>query len=110
MLRLDSGHARARERLAEAERRTGEALFARWLPNREPSLALFEPEAEVLESPTILLQGIATDDRGIQKVEFRVGGRVVGEFLPAGSPRGPGAQRPSSPGPCPSSPASTRSW
>lgn len=89
VLRLDSGHARARERLAEAERRTGEALFARWLPNREPSLALFEPEAEVLESPTILLQGIATDDRGIQKVEFRVGGRVVGEFLPAGAPGDP---------------------
>ena len=89
VLRLDSGHARARERLAEAERRTGEALFERWLPNREPTLALFEPEAEVVESPTILLQGIATDDRGIQKVEFRVGGRVVGEFVPGGTPADP---------------------
>jgi tetratricopeptide (TPR) repeat protein len=89
VLRLDSGHARARERLAEAERRTGEALFARWLPNREPSLALFSPEAEVVESPTILLQGIATDDRGIQKVEFRIGGQVVGEFVPGGTPEDP---------------------
>ncbi len=42
LLQLDPGHARARERLAEAERRTGEALFARWFPNREPTLALFE--------------------------------------------------------------------
>jgi tetratricopeptide (TPR) repeat protein len=89
VLRLDPEHARARERLAEAERRTGEALFARWLPNREPTLALFEPEAEVVESPTILLQGIATDDRGIQKVEFLIGGHVVGEFVPGGTPEAP---------------------
>ena len=89
VLRLDPGHARARERLAEAERRTGEALFARWLPNREPALAIFPPEAEVVESPTILLQGIATDDRGIQKVEFRIGGLVVGEFVPGGTPEDP---------------------
>ncbi len=74
VLRLDAGHARARERLAEAERRTGEALLARWLPNREPTVALFEPpEGPVVETPTLLLQGVATDDRGIQKVEFRVG-------------------------------------
>jgi histone H3/H4 len=87
--RLDPGHARARERLAEAERRTGEALFARWLPNREPNLALFDTDAEVVESPTILLQGIATDDRGIQRVEFHLGGRVVGEFVPGGTPEDP---------------------
>ena len=83
VLRLDTGHARARERLAEAARRTGEALFARWLPNQEPTLAVFEPEAKV-ETASISLQGFATDDRGIQRIEFRVGGRVVGEIvLPA---------------------------
>ncbi len=86
---LDAGNARARERLVEAERRTGEALVARWFPNREPTLALFEPEGEVLESPTLVLQGVATDDRGIQKVEFRVGGRVVAEFVPPSSPAQP---------------------
>ncbi len=89
VLRLDPGHARARERLAEAERRTGEALFARWLPNRPPNLALFEPDPEVVESPTILLQGLATDDRGIQKVEFRIAGQAVGEFVPGGTPEDP---------------------
>lgn len=89
VLELDSGHARARERLAEAERRTGEALFARWLPNREPNLVLFEPEDEVVSAPTIMLQGVATDDRGIQRVEFRVGGRLVGEFVPLGSTADP---------------------
>jgi tetratricopeptide (TPR) repeat protein len=89
VLRLDSGHARARAQYADAERRTGEALFARWLPNREPALVFFEPEVEEVESPTILLGGIATDDHGIQKVEFRIGGRVVGEFVPAGTPLEP---------------------
>jgi tetratricopeptide (TPR) repeat protein len=90
VLRLDAGHARAREGLADAERRTGEALLARWLPNREPAVALFEPsEGPVVEAPTLLLQGIATDDQGVQKVEFRVGDRLTGEFVPASSPLEP---------------------
>ena len=80
LLQLDPGHARARERLAEAERRTGEALFARWVPNREPKLALFGGEGPVVEGPTYLLQGVATDDRAIQKVEVRVGGELVKEM------------------------------
>jgi tetratricopeptide (TPR) repeat protein len=67
VLRLDSGHARAREGLAEAERRTGEAIVARWLPNQEPALALFEPEGPVLDSPTLLLQGVASDDRASRR-------------------------------------------
>jgi tetratricopeptide (TPR) repeat protein len=80
LLQLDPGHARASERLAEAERRTGEALFARWFPNREPTLALFGGEGPVVEGPTYLLQGVATDDRAIQKVEVRVGGELVKEI------------------------------
>jgi tetratricopeptide (TPR) repeat protein len=106
VLRLDAGHARAREGLAEAERRTGEALLARWLPNREPSVALFEPsEGPVVEAPTLLLQGVATDDRGLQKVEFRVGPRLVGEYVPQSSPLKPatsvtfGRELPLEPGP-----------
>jgi tetratricopeptide (TPR) repeat protein len=85
VMRLDPGHARARERLAEAERRTGEALLARWFPNREPTLALFEPEGPVVETASLSLQGFATDDRGIAKVEFRVDDRLVGELVPAAS-------------------------
>jgi tetratricopeptide (TPR) repeat protein len=87
VLRLDPDHAHAREGLAEAERRTGEALLARWLPNREPSVALFEPpEGPVVEAPSLLLQGFATDDRGIAKVEFRVGSRLIDSLVPEGSP------------------------
>jgi tetratricopeptide (TPR) repeat protein len=80
VLRVDPGNARARERLQVAERRTGEALFARWLPNQEPTLTLFEPDGEQVEGRTFVLQGVATDDRGVQKVEFRVGGRLVEEI------------------------------
>jgi tetratricopeptide (TPR) repeat protein len=82
LLLLDPGHARARKRLAEAERRTGEELFARWFPNREPTLALFGGEGPVVEGPTLLLQGVATDDRAIQKVEIRLAGELV-EEVPA---------------------------
>jgi tetratricopeptide (TPR) repeat protein len=82
LLQLDPGHARARERLAEAERRTGEALFARWFPNREPTLALFGGEGPVVEGPTFLLQGVATDDRAIRRVEVRLAGELA-EEVPA---------------------------
>jgi tetratricopeptide (TPR) repeat protein len=104
--RLDAGHARAREGLAEAERRTGEALLARWLPNREPSVALFEPsEGPVVEAPTLLLRGMATDDRGVARIEFRVGALLVGEIVPRNSPLEParsvpfGRDLPLQPGP-----------
>ena len=89
VLRLDAGHARSRERLAEAERRTGEALFARFLPNQEPTLALLEPESLIVEEPSLSLHGVATDDRGIRRVEFRVGERLLGELVPETTPREP---------------------
>jgi tetratricopeptide (TPR) repeat protein len=82
VLRLDPGNARARERLAVAERRTGEAYLARYFPDLEPDLALFWPDGKEIESPTLSVRGVAIDDRGISKVEFRVGGKVVAEELP----------------------------
>jgi tetratricopeptide (TPR) repeat protein len=82
VLRLDPGNARARDRLAVAERRTGEAYLERYFPNLEPELAMFWPDAKELESPTLTVRGVAIDDRGIARVEFRVGGKVVAEELP----------------------------
>jgi tetratricopeptide (TPR) repeat protein len=89
VLQLDAGHPRAREGLSEAERRTGEAIVARWLPNQEPALALFDPGGPVLDTPTLSLQGAASDDRGVLKIEFRVGERLIGEFVPDSSPLQP---------------------
>jgi tetratricopeptide (TPR) repeat protein len=106
VLRLDPEHAHAREGLAEAERRTGEALLARWLPNREPSVVILQPaEGPVVDSPTLFLQGFATDDRGIAKIEFRVGARLLEEQVPESSPVEParnvsfGREFPLEPGP-----------
>ena len=82
VLRLDPGNARARDRLSVAERRTGEAMLARYFPDLEPDLALFWPDAKEIESPTLTVRGVAIDDRGIARVEFRVGGKVVAEELP----------------------------
>jgi hypothetical protein len=82
VLRLDPGNARARDRLAVAETRIGEAMIARYFPDLEPDLALFWPDAKEIESPTLTVRGVAIDDRGIAKVEFRVGGKVVAEELP----------------------------
>jgi tetratricopeptide (TPR) repeat protein len=82
LLELDPGHARARERLATAERETGEALLARWLPNRDPEVTFFQEEEPVVETDTFALRGVATDDRGIVKLEFFVGGQPVFEIVP----------------------------
>ncbi len=89
VLQLDSGHPRARERLNEAERRTGEAIVARWLPNQEPSLALFDPGGVVLDTATMSLQGAASDDQGVAKIEFRIGEQTIGEFVPESTPLQP---------------------
>jgi hypothetical protein len=89
VLQLDPGHPRAREGLTEAERRTGEAIVARWLPNQEPALALFDPGGPVFETPSLSLQGAASDDQGVQRIEFRVGERLIGEFVPQSSPLQP---------------------
>ena len=89
LLQLDPGHARARERLAAAERRTGRALYAQWFPNEEPSLALFGSEGPVVETDSYLLQGVAYDDRAILKLEFYVGDELAGELVPEDDPVNP---------------------
>jgi hypothetical protein len=85
LLQLDPGNVRALERNAYALRMTGEAIFDRWMPNQPPDLTFFEPranEGEIL-GPTAAVVGVASDDRGIDRIEFRVGGRVVSEQIAA---------------------------
>ena len=87
VLRLEPDNARARERVDQAERETGQALFARWLPNQSPLLTILAPERPEPETPGPLevagpnvgVVGVATDDRGMGRVELRVGGRLVAE-------------------------------
>jgi tetratricopeptide (TPR) repeat protein len=82
-LELDPENVKARERLGFAERMTGEELFQRWLPNQAPALIFFEPQTRDLEGPTVQAIGAATDDRGVARIEFRLGGKLVGEQVPA---------------------------
>ena len=90
VLRLDKDHPRAKERLALAEKRTGEALFAKWFPNEGPSLTFFEPRPPesggraVIEAvgQTASVAGVAMDDRGIDRVEFLLGGKPIAEQRP----------------------------
>jgi len=89
LLQLDPGHARAAERLAAAERRTSEELFARWFPNRRPDLFFFESEGPIVETDTLALRGVATDDRAIAKLVFYVGGQLVSEIVPEDDPVNP---------------------
>jgi hypothetical protein len=86
LLGLDPSNTRAREHLAVVERMVGEDILARLgRPNVAPVLTFFEPRAKETEvtASTVSVVGIATDERGIAKVEFRVGGRTVAEGGPA---------------------------
>jgi hypothetical protein len=93
VIRLDAGQARAKERLSVAERRTREAFFERWFPNEGPGLSFFAPRVAegdgktVAEAPgrTASVAGVATDDRGIDRVEFRLGGKLIAEQRPGPS-------------------------
>ena len=94
-LDLDPQNVRTQERLSFAERKTGEETFSRWFPNRPPALVFFEPQGLGalgtrqasshidVEGPTVAVVGVATDDRGIQRVEFQLGGRIVAEQTPS---------------------------
>jgi tetratricopeptide (TPR) repeat protein len=99
--RLDPGNARAKERLAEAERRTSADVAARILRNQSPLLIVIEPPREetavpgglVVAGTTVAVIGTATDDRGMGKVEFRIGDRLVAEEVPFPGLDDPDARR-----------------
>jgi tetratricopeptide (TPR) repeat protein len=88
LLQLDPGNVRAVERNAFALRMTGEALFSQWLPNQAPALTFFEPRINEIEGPTVAVVGVASDDRGVDRIEFRIGGRLLSEIVPASLPTG----------------------
>jgi tetratricopeptide (TPR) repeat protein len=83
VLSLDPDNAKARERRESAQRRTGEDLFQSVFPNFPPLLTFFEPKALEVEGRSLAVVGVATDDRGIVKIEFTQGGRLVGQQVPA---------------------------
>jgi tetratricopeptide (TPR) repeat protein len=86
LLALDPGNVRARDKLALAQRMTGEGILGRIFPNQAPLLFFYEPRSSEVEVRSVAVVGFATDDRGLARVEFRQGGRLVGEQLPQPRP------------------------
>ncbi len=86
VLALDAGNVKTREKLTLAQRMTGEEILGRIFPNQPPLLFFYEPRAEEIEGRSVAVVGFATDDRGLERVEFRQAGRLVGEQLPEPRP------------------------
>src|SRR5439155_399305 len=78
--RAAEGQTKAEEQiLASTTRQTREAAFARGnvFPNEKPILTFWQMPGPVVERPTLALHGVATDDRGLVRMEYRVDGRLV---------------------------------
>lgn len=78
-LELDPGNPRARERLALAERMTGDEMFEKIFPNQPPILTFIETPGAEVEGGRLALLGVATDDRGLTRLQYRKGDQVVAE-------------------------------
>jgi tetratricopeptide (TPR) repeat protein len=79
LLRIDAGNVKAAELLNRAMIKSGEAMIRAFFPNRPPTLTLAEPRGNDLtvDTPTLPLFGVATDDQGLARVEFFVDGSSV---------------------------------
>ena len=93
-LELDPGNTLVRERLRYAERMTRDEMFEATFPNQPPVLTLLESPPLEVEGKTLALLGVVTDDRGLARVEYRSGARVVGERVLV--PQGPDGDLPRS--------------
>ena len=84
VLALDPSNEKAKERSTYAERMTGEAIYENIFPNERPILTFWETPGPVVEDPTLALHGVATDDRGLVRLEYRLDGRLLRQqTLPA---------------------------
>ncbi|HET7745885.1 MAG TPA: hypothetical protein VFM29_01210, partial [Vicinamibacteria bacterium] len=82
VLGLDKSHVQAQERLKQVNRLLTDETLGRLFPDQPPVLAFLEPRGEAGEPIEVWekrmdVVGVATDDRGIVRVEVVLGGRVV---------------------------------
>ncbi|HEY7508927.1 MAG TPA: hypothetical protein VIG50_01680 [Vicinamibacteria bacterium] len=78
VLEVDPTHPRATELRRHAERMTLEVITEKIFPNQPPEFVIDPPPSEV-EAPRVALSGAAYDDRGLQAIEYRLGGQIVGQ-------------------------------
>jgi hypothetical protein len=76
----DPSNLRAQERLREAERMTGDLLFEHLFPNQPPSITFFELPSPEVDGPRLPMMGVAIDDRGLKRIEYRARGQLVGQI------------------------------
>ena len=83
ILQLDPENVKAQgaPRLRGAHDRRG-SCSRFWMPNLPPLLTFFEPKALEVEGRSVGVVGVATDDRGVVKIEFLQAGKVVGQQVP----------------------------
>jgi tetratricopeptide (TPR) repeat protein len=84
LLFLDRTNVRAQERIVGVDIRIMEDWVSRFRPNRKPVITILAPaETEDVGierwADSIPIVGVATDDRAVARLEFKVGDRVVGE-------------------------------
>jgi len=84
VLELDKSNVVAQERLNKAAAMMGEALLEKISPNQPPVLTFLQPSDPTVDSdgPTLAVVGVATDDRGIARIELRVGDRPPVDITP----------------------------
>jgi tetratricopeptide (TPR) repeat protein len=79
LLELDPSHVRAQEKMRLAARMTGDTFFEKIFPNQAPTLVFFESPPSEVQGASLALLGMATDDRGLVRLEYRHGGAVAKE-------------------------------
>lgn len=84
-LELDPGNNFVRERLQYARRMTRDEMIEEKFPNRPPTVTLWDTPTDV-DVATLALRGLVTDDRGLARVQYRLGNRLVSERVFTASP------------------------
>ena len=85
LLAIDPTDVRARDRLRIAARLTGEEILEQLFPNTPPVLSFFVPSGEgklisaSTEGKRLEVIGAALDDRGLSRIQFLQGGKIVAE-------------------------------
>jgi tetratricopeptide (TPR) repeat protein len=87
VLALDPSNERAKQRSTYAGRMTLEAILENIFPNEKPVLTFLQTPGPVVEGPMLAVHGVATDDRGLVRLEFRLDGQLVRRQELASFPR-----------------------
>jgi tetratricopeptide (TPR) repeat protein len=83
VLDLDPENVKARDRQNLADQMIGRSWIEKYQPDQPPELVIIEPQSPAdLDAPTVKVVGVATDDRGIERIQFLVKGRVLSQITP----------------------------